>query len=674
MAITILQDPKDVTPGLNYITYVVSSDNTANPNFRYIADIRIFNDATGTFVFAGRISVFPDVSDSLGIFRVDKLLKSYLTQTLQTYQDNNYVNGRTLFKKSTNSIIRYSVEFGEQYSDTQYSLIINYPALTSITDKWTWNGLLSHDEFLDYDGYDYLIGTQERKFLNLANNVKLGTNDDYYLHYMNTEITHTKPKLVIDTFDSTGTQLYSFKYQQPFTLGTGYSQTKLVSVNVGPSGLNSQNPTSNDTGLYMFPCVITPEVATYDAYLIWSDFTDTNLIGSSLTPFNDTTGYNNQYDYDEGSGYYFMYNSSQADYNLSTNTNTENFPYITFDNTLNEGQAYTILIDWGGDLSGFYNAYVWFSIGEDNFGDNFSDPDPSVTTQIVTIIARGDCKLRMYSSIELPHSAPSEVGFAVVSTNLIIRDEAELNITEKKHFIVSDCIGQYDNYRLRWLNHLGGQDMFDFNLRSKYELQVDRKEYQQALNRIQSNGGFGYIMTDKERTNYSNSAKVITTINSDWLSDSDIALMEDLVQSTSVYINDEHLTDSFPSFTIVNIGGDSRYIDVDVANASLYQIGDYVSLIFNSTTAIPAGGSANIQFYNKNGLKVVNIDDINNLIRLDWTEVPLYSIPTYSGKIYLHRNKVQPIILSKNNVPNVKKGLRQIQLTFEESNIKNTRR
>lgn len=98
--------------------------------------------------------------------------------------------------------------------------------------------------------------------------------------------------------------------------------------------------------------------------------------------------------------------------------------------------------------------------------------------------------------------------------------------------IVDNC-SPYENVRLAWLNKLGGWDFFSFNMMSKFTANVSRVEWKRNL-------PFNYNVTDSLSTRQKNYLTINTEesfqINSDWISEAEYAMLQDLVESPEVYI------------------------------------------------------------------------------------------------------------------------------------------
>ena len=125
MAITINTEPNDIAPVYSDISYVVTSTNYAQSNFKFVAVIK---NASGTTIAKLKAPIFYGTTDK-GVFNISRILQNYVTY--------DFTQSLAAISKCTNSYLAYSVEFGEEYGGTEY---LN---LASDTGKYVWNGLFN---------------------------------------------------------------------------------------------------------------------------------------------------------------------------------------------------------------------------------------------------------------------------------------------------------------------------------------------------------------------------------------------------------------------------------------------------------------------------------------------------------------------------------------------------
>ena len=110
MAITINSTPEAYPSAHDDLYFVVTSDNYAQAGFKYVFDVYI----SGTLIT--RIKLFPDPSNTKGIFNAGSVVRSYLAG----YFKPNATT--TAFAYTGNDLyINYEIRFGEDYGGTTYT-------------------------------------------------------------------------------------------------------------------------------------------------------------------------------------------------------------------------------------------------------------------------------------------------------------------------------------------------------------------------------------------------------------------------------------------------------------------------------------------------------------------------------------------------------------------------
>ncbi len=164
MAITIENEPGDITPVYSDITYTLSSNNSGQTNFKFVAVVK---NATGTILAKLKAPVY--TGTSYGVFNLSRILQNYVTF--------DFNQATTIPAKCSNSFLAYSVEFGEEYGGTEY---LN---LTSDTGKYTWNGLFSKWESEAVTDYEIAIPSS-RKFLTTVRSRRVTRTQYDYLYFL----------------------------------------------------------------------------------------------------------------------------------------------------------------------------------------------------------------------------------------------------------------------------------------------------------------------------------------------------------------------------------------------------------------------------------------------------------------------------------------------------------
>jgi hypothetical protein len=164
VAITIENEPGDITPVYSDITYTLSSTNSGQTNFKFVAVVK---NAAGTILAKLKAPVY--TGTNYGVFNLSRILQNYVTF--------DFNQATTIPAKCTNSFLAYSVEFGEEYGGSEY---LN---LTSDTGKYCWNGLFSKWESEAVSDYEIAIPSS-RKFLTTVRSRRVTRAQYDYLYFL----------------------------------------------------------------------------------------------------------------------------------------------------------------------------------------------------------------------------------------------------------------------------------------------------------------------------------------------------------------------------------------------------------------------------------------------------------------------------------------------------------
>lgn len=134
------------------------------------------------------------------------------------------------------------------------------------------------------------------------------------------------------------------------------------------------------------------------------------------------------------------------------------------------------------------------------------------------------------------------------------------NIIANKIFTYTEPCSQYENIRLHYLNKLGGFDVFNFNKNKVHDLDIERKQFKAPLT-------IGYNKSDRLKTNYNTTINDKITINSDWISEEQSILLEQLATSPIIY-----LERSPTDFIAINILNSSYEIKTYLTDRKLFNV------------------------------------------------------------------------------------------------------
>ncbi len=129
--------------------------------------------------------------------------------------------------------------------------------------------------------------------------------------------------------------------------------------------------------------------------------------------------------------------------------------------------------------------------------------------------------------------------------------------SELKTFTIIDQCSNYTKYRLHFLNKMGGFDSFTFNRVSRPLSTIERQSYKKNLGTLTPiTGAFGYAKSDRQDTVFDTNIKDNITINSDWITETESAWLEELVTSPVVFLDDA--THGLVAINITDTGYETR--------------------------------------------------------------------------------------------------------------------
>jgi histidinol-phosphate/aromatic aminotransferase/cobyric acid decarboxylase-like protein len=110
------------------------------------------------------------------------------------------------------------------------------------------------------------------------------------------------------------------------------------------------------------------------------------------------------------------------------------------------------------------------------------------------------------------------------------------------------------------MNKLGGFDSFNFNKNTINAMEIERKQFKAPL-------PIGYSKQDRLKTNYNTTINDRISINSDWITEQESILLEELATSPVIY-----LERSATNFIAVNVTNTNYEIKKYLDNRSLFNL------------------------------------------------------------------------------------------------------
>jgi hypothetical protein len=227
MAITINTEPNDISPVYSDISYVVTSTNYAQSNFKFVAVVK---NAAGTTLAKLKAPIFYGTTDK-GVFNISRILQNYVTY--------DFTQNLGTLTKCLNSYIGYSVEFGEEYGGTEY---LN---LTSDTGKYAWNGLFDLYGTETAATYKIDVPSSTPKFLTRVRTRRVTTSQYDYLHFLLLGYDAT-PKII--AYNAAGTAIATSQIKLPWAASVSDLSQFMVRFGCGPVQLNALTAGELDSG------------------------------------------------------------------------------------------------------------------------------------------------------------------------------------------------------------------------------------------------------------------------------------------------------------------------------------------------------------------------------------------------------------------------------------------
>lgn len=532
----------NVMPVYNPIVWTVSSDNTAQCNFKYICDIYV----NSTFVKTLYLS--PNENDQAD-FKVNKVLEDYI--------QNNYVENLFGVTNNNGRLISYQLNFGEQYdtsTDCNQTPVdyIDLKLSTTIGNFFAFNGAMQFQEWVDYNNEPSKfifspLNNKIGKFLtNAPSTILIGMGEQAELSFLNMpSLNRNQDDIYIKTYRKDGSVIATNSIQNTFSnADITLPDTLYVTVGVGPENINN----------YFNDIIINSDVHHYDVYLgnnCNNTFTISNptfqyLSGANFWTTNSYPGCSSSFGVTVANKMVLSIpDVSCADTFISTYTGTGFIPGQKYTITVNvdtinnpSGGAQSINIDFGGVLQTpklGTGTKTWFNI-------------TCGPTGVLKLVAYMDADTGGYGS----HSF-SMTSISVTQVCTFART------SEIKTYEIDRRPSKYKKYRFRWLNRLGGYDSYAYTFADKRSINITRTEYD-TLNGSFDGTKWNYNKSDRGRTISSVTAKETVNVNSNWLTEPESIWMEELFTSPETMLITSNIIVPFSNVYTYGFVGDPPII------------------------------------------------------------------------------------------------------------------
>lgn len=252
MTLTAKTVPPEFNPVYNRIEYCYDSDQTAQPNFKYV--FKVYVDVTLIATF--KVPPEPNISD-LGVQDVSRSLAAYIEEMISQY------NSTASFAYALDLPIRkFRVDVLEQW-DVAGVPTENEESLVTGSDKYVWSGVFDHHDWIHQINlgtpyYDWLIDAlNQASWLTPNQDNNIVSINDLGWHYILIKNTAQVDYVEIKTYDSAGSLIQTVQLANGLTMSV--PAARMLSVATAPQSLN------NYVGAFAAGSapIITSSVATY---------------------------------------------------------------------------------------------------------------------------------------------------------------------------------------------------------------------------------------------------------------------------------------------------------------------------------------------------------------------------------------------------------------------------
>tara|TARA_R110000868_G_scaffold245133_2_gene501633 strand:+ start:7689 stop:8618 length:930 start_codon:yes stop_codon:yes gene_type:complete len=170
----------------------------------------------------------------------------------------------------------------------------------------------------------------------------------------------------------------------------------------------------------------------------------------------------------------------------------------------------------------------------------YNSAGANITNGVIDIATTDKYNRIAIGTYDITNSAAADWSTGLPSTFLTgvsyytVRVEGGAIKSELMTFYVNAKCSKYTPVRLTWLNRLGGFDSFNFIYKSEIDVDVKRSTYQQEPHTF-SGTSWDYTKASRGVTTYNVEMTSGMKVNTDFLTDTESAWMEDLFTSPVVY-------------------------------------------------------------------------------------------------------------------------------------------
>lgn len=489
MSITITQSPESITPVFNSMQYRLSSTQTSQPNFRYVAEV------SGTALLA-RLKCDKLPTTNAGFFDVKKVVETLIVPAVPTANAG--------FATAQDIAADYFIGFKEEYGTP--------PAIvTGVTSAsgTAFYGALTQIGFRTYDKDDYFVNGTPAQCLTDNDRFRMTPNGLGWLYVgqqTNNEIEFARVKY----YNQFGVQQRSYVVsegvnQRFLRFGSGASQIK---------ALTSGQASDGNAGSHLFPALgyYTLQFIKKAAFTqLFTNNQDINLqSGGSHWTYASTPGGGFTWADDVGLKF------------TATNASQNGTAQITKSVSTIIGQQYVFRADMlESSLLGSLDNIV-FSIGASGSLTSYALADISTIIESTFVATGTTTTLAITMSAT---GAALDIGSSIEFGNAVFASTTDANVTNLIRYDI-EC-ERFETRTVHFRNKLGGVDSYPFTMKNRKFGNVEKQTFGKNSD-VYGTEVFDAIYSGEYEESYQ--------LNSDWLTDAESEWLFQLVNSPQVWL------------------------------------------------------------------------------------------------------------------------------------------
>ena len=196
--ITIVEQPDRFTPAFNPVFFSLTSDNYAQPGFKFVADIYT---GTGELIATQKFQPQPVGTDPV-TFDISVFLRELVAAD---YCKLNTAVSPSIVTTAGGALAGYSVQFGEEYDGTLYANMINFSG-------YVYNASINYLRFAFYYSADYL----NKRFMTQLSRQVQRKRDSSIISMLQSD-TVAVPALTLNIYNMLGASIYTNTIINPYT-------------------------------------------------------------------------------------------------------------------------------------------------------------------------------------------------------------------------------------------------------------------------------------------------------------------------------------------------------------------------------------------------------------------------------------------------------------------------